>query len=203
MPKLVDPRQRREEIADAVFALVDRGGIEEASLRNVAAQAELNVGSVRHYVDGQQGMLVDAVRIMGERVEARIMAKVAAAPDTTDQEVRAEFAIDLLEELLPLDEERRLEVVVWLAFTERSRIVPELREEARTLLDGSRQVSRPILEAAGCPEPDLATETLACTVDGLTIALAHSPERLTRAQVRTILRQQLAACVAWGDAGPR
>lgn len=202
MPKLVDPRQRREEIADAVFALVDRGGIEEASLRNVAAQAGLNVGSVRHYVDGQQGMLVDAVRIMGERVEARIMAKVAAAPETTDREAGAEFAVDLLEELLPLDEERRLEVVVWLAFTERSRIVPELRDEARTLLDGAREVARPILEAAGCPELELATETLAGTVDGLTIALAHSPDRLTRAQVRAILRHQLTACLAWGNVRP-
>lgn len=198
MPKQVDARQRREVIADAVFALVDRGGIEEASLRNVAAEAKLNIGSVRHYVDGQQGMLIDAVKIMGERVGARIDARVAAYFDAGAPEPAAEFAVDLLEQLLPLDEERRLEVVVWLAFTERSRVVPELREQAKALLDGAREVSRGLLEAVGCAEIDLATEALAATTDGLTLALLHDPERLTYAQVREILRTQLAVCVRWG-----
>ena len=79
MPKIVDADSRRALIAEAVIRLIVRGGIEEASLRNVAAESGLNIGSVRHYVDGYEGMLIDAVRHMARQVAGRIEARLAAA----------------------------------------------------------------------------------------------------------------------------
>lgn len=202
MPKIVDAEQRRAQIAEAVFALIERGGVEEASLRNVAAEAGLNIGSVRHYVDGHEGMLIDAVHEMARRIEHRIEVKVRAV-DTLDPQDRTgllEAALDLLEELLPLDEERRREVVVWLAFCERSRVTPALQDQARELIDGSRKLSRPLLKAAGVAPNvlDLASESLARVVDGLGIALLHDPHRLDRAQLRSILRVQFVTSLRWG-----
>lgn len=201
MPKIVDREQRRAEIADAVFALIERGGIEEASLRNVAAQAGLNIGSVRHYVDGHEGMLIEAVRLMAARITARIEAHAASAPTTDDRRLLREWAVDMLEELLPLDEQRRREVVVWLAFCERSRVVPALREEARVLMDGSRIMAHVMLEHSGLRDGalELASEALARVVDGLAIALLHDPGRLTREQIRALLGGQLAACLTWPE----
>lgn len=201
MPKVVDPEKRRARIADAVFALIERGGVEEASLRNVATESGLNIGSVRHYVDGHEGMLIDAVQEMARRVERRVEGRVSAlgARDPTDRRAMGEAALDMLEELLPLDDERRREVVVWLAFCERSRVTPELQEHARELVDGSRQLCRPLLEAAGvAPDAlDLASQSLAGAVDGLAIALLHDPDRLDRAQLRSILRAQLVTSLRW------
>lgn len=206
MPKIVDPQERRARIADAVFALIERGGVQEASLRNVAAAAGLNIGSVRHYVDGHEGMLVVAVHEMARRVEARIEAEIAAFDSRPpgergdrDDEALGEHAIDLLEQLLPLDAERRREVVVWLAFCEWSRVTPALAAQARVLIDASRRLTRPMLAAAGVPPGALepAAESLAAAVDGLAIALLHDPDRLSHQQRRAILRVQLAASLSW------
>lgn len=198
MPKIVDLQERREQIADAVFTLIERGGVEAASLRNVAAEAGLNVGSVRHYVDSHEGMLIDAVREMARRITARIETRmVTSYPGADDPAALLDYAIDLLQELLPLDDERRREVAVWLAFCERSRVTPGLQEEARALIDGSRQLARPLLSAAGVDAEDLdvACESLASVVDGLAIALLHDPDRLTRDQIRAILGVQLSTCI--------
>lgn len=213
MPRVVDADERRTEIAEAVFALIERGGIEAASLRNVAAEAGLNIGSVRHYIDGHEGLLVVAARHMAHRVAARIEMRIVEAvtaggggavvsvdPDVPGGVVYGrDLAIDLLEQLLPLDAERRREVVVWLAFCERSRVVPALQREARELIEGSRQLSRLLLAEAGVPEGllDLASESLASAVDGLAIALVHDPERLTRNQIRSILTAQFATAARW------
>lgn len=198
MPKVVDPQERRELIADAVFALIERGGIEEASLRNVASQAGLNVGSVRHYVDGHEGMLIDAVQVMSERIEARIRARIAGfeaivgSAEVTFADFR-EMSVDLLQEFLPLDERRRREVVVWLAFCERSRVQESLCAEARALVDGPRLVARPLLTWVGVDELDVRAEWLASAVDGLAIGLLHDPDRLTPVQVRELLRRHFTA----------
>lgn len=226
MPKIVDVEQRREVIADAVFALVERGGIENASLRNVAVEAGLSVGSVRHYVDGHEGMLIDAVRVMSERIEVRLRRVVAAAEgrapaERSNGEVSfedlQEVAVAMFEQLLPLDDERRREVAVWLAFSEQSRVQEGLRDEARALIRGSREVARPLLEfvahgevgqpagdasvreagaAAGAGlDLELRAEWLASAVDGLGIALLHDPGALSLDQVRALLRAHFASVV--------
>lgn len=201
MPKVVNPEERREQIADAVFDLIVAGGVEQASLRNVAEQAGLNIGSVRHYVDGHQGMLIDAVQVMGERVAARITACAEAFFGSSEGAGAAGFgrleslAVDMLEQLLPLTAESRREVAVWLAFTERSRVDPELATVARQLLGGSRDLARMILGWVEVSNLEQATELLASTVDGLTIAALHDPDQYPRERVRELLAAQLRMCL--------
>ena len=48
MPKLIDHDGRRHEIAHAVWRIVLRDGVSAVSIRDVAAEAGLAVGSVRH-----------------------------------------------------------------------------------------------------------------------------------------------------------
>ncbi|MBO3143488.1 TetR family transcriptional regulator C-terminal domain-containing protein [Dermatophilus congolensis] len=215
MPKIVDVTRRRERIADAVFALIERGGVEAASLRNVASEAGLNVGSVRHYIDGHEGMLIEALQVMEERIEKRIWARVedfqkeqlkntkdslkelspkaerviAASPAFRD------MAVDVLEELLPLDATRRREVAVWLALSERSRTQKSLRTQAQEMIEGARIVTRPLVEYARVPEAELRAECLAVAVDGLAVALLYGPERLNAKTVREILHRHVDAAL--------
>lgn len=200
MPKIVDPVERRTRIADAVLALIERGGVAEASLRNVAAEAGLNVGSVRHYVDGHEGMLLLALQEMDARVERRITRRAEQFHEGITQQERTDLVIGLFEELLPLDDERRREVAAWLAFTEHSRVTPALQPAARGLIDAGRELARFVFTSAGAPDVDLAAESMAALVDGLTIALLHDPGRLTESQIRTLLAAQLAAGAAGFDA---
>jgi AcrR family transcriptional regulator len=122
VPKQVDHAERRERIADAVLAVVARGGIEEASVRHVAAEAGVSVGMVQHYFGTKDELMRAALARVGERVQARMGSEIAAP---------AEAARALFLELLPGDEERAREARVALAFLAYAAVRPEVGAELR------------------------------------------------------------------------
>ncbi|MET7641381.1 TetR family transcriptional regulator C-terminal domain-containing protein [Streptomyces sp. NPDC005438] len=197
MPKIVDPEERREAVVEALFRVVDREGLERASLRNVAAEAGLAIGSVRHYFDHHSELTLFAMRAMSERVSARLTRRVERGFDGDD---RREAVVQLLAEVLPLDERRRREVVVWLAFLTASRTRPELRAHADELYDGLLTLVTHVLEgahrrdalAAGVDIPAEARR-LCAVLDGLSMQLVLHPGRIDPESALTVLRGHLAA----------
>ncbi|NBH10081.1 TetR family transcriptional regulator C-terminal domain-containing protein [Amycolatopsis sp. SID8362] len=196
MPKIVDAGARRLEIADAVFRVIRRDGVDQASLRAVAAEAGLVIGSVRHYLATRDEMIVFAVRTLADRVTARIAERAerifAGTPD------RLEATVRLLAELLPHDETRTAEAEVWLAFTVAARTRPELAAEAERVHDGTRALTRRCLaeaDALGSLRSglDLALEAerLAALLDGLTLGGVTQPGRLPPRFARDVLRRHL------------
>ncbi|MFI6584067.1 TetR/AcrR family transcriptional regulator [Embleya sp. NPDC050493] len=194
MPKLVDPEERRRELAEAVWRVIRRDGLEHASVRNVAREANLSMGSLRHYFASQDDLLTFALRLIIDRIEARI----AALPPLGDPRARAE---QVLAELLPLDAERRAENEVWLAFTARSLVHPELsalRDEGyETLRSGCAGLIRALLPA-GTPEPalDLETDRLHALLDGLAVHAAMRPALVGSDRMRSIVAAHLDALTA-------
>src|SRR3712207_8392462 len=119
MPRVVDPAERRADLAEAVWRVVRRNGLDGASVRAVAREAGLSMGSLRHYFGTQSELLIFAMRMVIDRVERRVGD--LRVPD--DPRGAAEI---VLLELLPLDDERRAENEVWLAFTARALVDPAL-----------------------------------------------------------------------------
>ena len=115
----MDPVERRE-LVGAVLRVVRRDGLEQASVRNVAREAGLSMGSLRHYFVSQSELMVFAFRTVIDRIEARL-ARLEPEPDPRRRAER------VLAELLPLDDDRRAENEVWLAFTSRAMVDPSLR----------------------------------------------------------------------------
>jgi AcrR family transcriptional regulator len=115
VPKIVDPVERRLAVAAAVWRVVRRDGLAQASVRNVAREAGLSAGALRHYFATQSELLAFTLRMIMERIERRI----AALPAEPDPRRRAEL---VLAELLPMDAERAAENEVWLAFTARAMV---------------------------------------------------------------------------------
>lgn len=113
MPKIVDHETRRRHIADAVHRVIDAKGMHSVSLREVAAEAGMSMGAVQHYFATKDEMLTLALQHLNTRITARV---AAAAHDGTPFGL---LRVALLE-LLPLDEERRFEARVGLAFLARS-----------------------------------------------------------------------------------
>jgi DNA-binding transcriptional regulator YbjK len=72
VPKVVDPVARRQEVAEAVLRVVRRDGLEQASVRNVAREAGLSMGSLRHYFASQSELMVFAFRTVVDRIESRL-----------------------------------------------------------------------------------------------------------------------------------
>lgn len=190
MPKIVDPAERRRHLAEAAWRVIRRDGLERASVRNVAREAGLSSGSLRHMFKTQAELLVFAMNHVVDRIESRLDAL-----DPTGDPRRA--AERFLAELLPLDEERREENEVWLAFTARALVDPELRECSEKSYDALRAGCRRWISAIAGDDidVDLETDRLHAVLDGLAVHTATRPEIATAGRARVILARHLDTLV--------
>lgn len=110
-------------------------GLEAVSLRHVAAEAGVSTGMVQHYFRTKDEMMVFALDVVSDRVQARLTAGAGELGDDPSPKsvVRA-----LLVQLLPLDEERRLEGHVGLAFFAYAAVKPAIAAGLRENTAGMR-----------------------------------------------------------------
>ncbi|KAA9164884.1 TetR family transcriptional regulator [Amycolatopsis acidicola] len=193
MPKIVDPESRRADVADALFRLAAREGLHRVSLRTVAAEAGLNVGSVRHYFESQAELMRFAMRSMIDRVSARVRQRVEALGDPAELTARErkKAAAELLCELLPLDEQRRAEVTVFLEFAIAARTDPTLADLAREADEGTRALVRRVLAASEVDDRELEVRRLTALLDGLSFDGVLHPDSLTPRQAAAVVRSHL------------
>jgi AcrR family transcriptional regulator len=128
MPKRVDPTERRTLIADALMRVAAEQGLEAVSLRHVAAAAGATTGLVQHYFRTKDEMMLFALDVVSAHTEARISAAVGTlgpAPAPRDL-VRA-----MVTQMLPLDDERRADGKVALAFFAYAATRPQVAEVQR------------------------------------------------------------------------
>lgn len=198
MPKIVDPEQRRRHIVAAVFRVIARDGAAHASLRSIAAEAELAIGSVRHYCGSQQEIRELALEALSRGFEERFRRHLtdldAVHAGTLSRRALTQRA---LEELLPLDEGRRAEAAVWLEFTLAARTDPSVGPHVATLRRGTRMIVGRILaglDQAGALRDgatvELETDRLGALLDGLAIR-GLDPEDLDPQRAREVLDRYL------------
>lgn len=118
---------RRAAVLDALLRTVAERGLDHASVREVAAAAGVSIGTVQHYFPTKDEMLADAFAEVVRRVRARLEA-AERGPD-----VRRNLSV-VLRELLPLDEQRRRETRVMVAFAARATTSPTLADIQRAAL---------------------------------------------------------------------
>ena len=207
MPKFVDAVIRRQEIVDAVFRIIATDGLERASLREVADEAQLAVGSVRHYFASSDELLTHAFAVVVDRIVGRLTdadSLLGDAPPASGEQHAAVLA--LLGEFLPLDEERAVDACVWMAFKNAARTRPFLAAEAdRSHRAVAAVVGGLILglaeaegvdadHAAGLDQQVLVTEAelLLAVLDGLTMHALLQPEWMTAVMCKDVLEAHLA-----------
>lgn len=207
MPKFVDAVIRRQEIVDAVFRIIATDGLERASLREVADEAQLAVGSVRHYFASSDELLTHAFAVVVDRIVGRLTDAVSRLGDTPPVSGEQHAAVlALLGEFLPLDEERAVDACVWMAFKNAARTRPFLAAEAdRSHRAVAAVVGGLILglaeaegadadHAAGLDQQVLVTEAelLLAVLDGLTMHALLQPEWMTAVMCKDVLEAHLA-----------
>ena len=203
MPKIVDPAARRADVVEAVFRIIAVDGLERASLREVADEAGLAVGSVRHYFAGSEELLTYSFAAVVDRVVLRLTEALARtremAPGTREHH---DAVLTLLGELLPLDERRALEACVWMAFKNAARIRPFLAAEAdrshRQVAAVIGQVITALLTDDGDAQEILVVEAerLLATLDGLCMHALLQPDWMTAGMCRDVLERHLADLAA-------
>ncbi|MGH3913136.1 MAG: TetR/AcrR family transcriptional regulator [Pseudonocardiaceae bacterium] len=184
MPKKVDRRARRTQIADALMRVAATQGLQAVSLRHVANAASVSAGMVQHYFRTKDEMMVFALKVVSENVQARLVAGAAEhhEPPSPEAVVRS-----LLIEMLPLDELRWLEGHVGLAFHAYAAVNPaiadSLREDTERMqvfLSEQIRAAQRTGEALAELDPDHAARTLLALVEGLSLHVLgqrYAPDR--------------------------
>ncbi|MFD4180909.1 TetR/AcrR family transcriptional regulator [Rhodococcus sp. NPDC058514] len=158
MPKLIDHDRRQQDIAEAVWRVILRDGVSAVSVRDVAAEAGLSSGSLRHVFASKADLLAYSMRLVHDRARARVLAHAAV-------EDPRERALAMLDEFLPLDDQRRCEMEVSLALVAEAPAHPRLREIAlaaqRDLRAGCLAVLTGLLRAGLlAPSRDVEAEAI-------------------------------------------
>lgn len=190
MPRRVDPDQRRRHIIDAALRLVVSDGLQAATFRRVAAEAALNIGSVRHYFADHESLIIAVVTDAGARMGRRLTAH--AVPDSIDTEAQREHLLAVLQELVPLDEERRREAVILLEVIAASRITPTFRDVTAGMAADLHSVLTEALSALQVQDPNLEARRLASLVSGLSLDAVTAHGRLSPKVIRQVLRHHVA-----------
>lgn len=182
MPKLVDHELRRRQISEALWRVVSRDGVDAVSVRNVAAEAGCSPGALRHYFPDQADLIASALALVSERFAARI-----GTLDVTGSPV--EIIQAYCEQMIPLDEARRIEAEVWFGFVIRARLDPALDALTRRVHLDLRGFLLSLLPYLGADPSEV--ERLQALIDGLTLHLLLYPDLLSTDTVRDRLRAHL------------
>jgi AcrR family transcriptional regulator len=198
VPKLIDHSGRRDEIARAVWRVVVRDGVSAVSIRDVAAEADLAVGSVRHVF----GSKAELLQYSMARVHELAAERITRHEGESDVET---WSIAMLSELLPLDEQRHIEMAVNVAVIADCPSYPGLRAVAAKAHDDVRRLCCAVVTALrGSPNSvrdyDFEVERLHALLDGLALHGLTADQKGSRARIVTVLRSHLAEISASGGA---
>ncbi|MEU6447360.1 TetR/AcrR family transcriptional regulator [Streptomyces sp. NPDC046979] len=151
MPRVADHDARHGQITDAVQRLIVRDGLTAVTVARTAAEAGMSVGLVQHYFTAKDEMLLATFT----RVNGRFTARVDEVVNRGEAEGRtiAEMLRQALAELMPLDDARREEFLVRLAFADQAAHNTRLAAVQRETLVGIRsRVAQAIRNGTACGE---------------------------------------------------
>ncbi|TDC25571.1 TetR/AcrR family transcriptional regulator [Streptomyces sp. 8K308] len=184
MPRQVNHEQRRRQIAEAVWRLATRRGLEDVTLRQVAAEAGVSARLLQYYFGTRDQLLLGALEILNTDAERRARERLEALGENPG--MRA-LVRGVLLEMLPLDDERRSRHVVYAAYFVRFLTEPALAAVAREappaledLIGGLITQAQELGQARPDIDPIAESALLLASAEGLqtTVLLGQrSPER--------------------------
>jgi AcrR family transcriptional regulator len=184
MPRIVDRRERQGAFVAASLEVISSCGLDATTLRRVAEAAGCTTGALTHYFPDRLTLLVTTLRAVHVAAGRRL---IRAAQNASDDVARLHCA---MLEALPMDDLRKQEWRVWLAFWGALPAYPLLAQEHAARYIEWCQVLRVVLDPFCRDEDELDAEldTLVALIDGLGVrgALAQGPDYYMAAERRAI-----------------
>ncbi|MFJ4222531.1 TetR/AcrR family transcriptional regulator [Curtobacterium luteum] len=164
----IDVGERRRIVSDAAARVLARNGLGALSVRGVAAEAGLPPSTVRYVFPTQASVRTHALETVFDATTRRVDAVPGTLPDR-------ERARRILLELLPLDEERLIELDVYLALGNAALTDPELRPALDRVVSDMQQWTEQIVRLVGVPEAERVFEAqrLHALIDGLAMHVSR------------------------------
>lgn len=170
MSRSIDLAARKAQLAEAVWQVILDRGISAVSVRTVAEQAGLVVGSLRHVFPTRAELLSFSAELMVQRATERVLA----TPWSDDPQ---QYALDVIKRLLPLEPDSRAELEVNLALVAECPAQPSLgdiRDHAHAqLLEACARLVELLTGRPRDPELIVTARRLHAIIDGLALHLLH------------------------------
>lgn len=129
-----DREARRRQIIDAVVRTTTSGGLQAATFRSIAKEAGVSVRLVQYYFGTKDQLLADTLLDVGKKAVERISRAIDVfGPDPSPKEKIA----TIFEQFLPLDDERRQAMIVFIALRTAALTDESLGSSDETGLDTS------------------------------------------------------------------
>ncbi|GIO21422.1 TetR/AcrR family transcriptional regulator [Oceanobacillus sp. J11TS1] len=193
MPKKVDHHKRKIQIAETTWKVIVEEGIEQATVRKIAQAAGLSVGAVRHYFTSQSELLHFSMELVSDRVIQRAKARKMLKDQDT-----LEFVTEGVCQVLPIDEERKIEMEVWLAFSAKVLVDNTLRELSNKVYNDMHQGLKNVIYALQSLDmtkegldPDMEVHRLHALVDGMAMHHLLNPNHFTHENMTETLNYHL------------
>ncbi|GAA0323737.1 TetR/AcrR family transcriptional regulator [Oceanobacillus oncorhynchi subsp. oncorhynchi] len=193
MPKKVDHQKRKIQIAETTWKVIVEEGIEQATVRKIAQASGLSVGAVRHYFTTQSELLHFSMELVSDRVIQR-----AKARKFSKDRDPLELVTEGVSEVLPIDEERKIEMEVWLAFSAKVLVDKTLRELSDKVYSDMHEGFKNVVHALQLLDIaknglDLEMEVnrLHAIVDGMAMHHLLNPEQFTHEEMMETLKYHL------------
>ena len=192
MPKIVDHDERRRVIVEALWRVVARDGAHEVSVRHVAAEAGMPKSSIGHYVGTMP-------QLMGLAVDQLVQENTDYLMSLDLLSLDADKATEVLYTLVPVSERRRHMSGVWLLLASQAGADEEFAEVLHRLnasiADGLGDLLRGMQQQGlvdSGRQIDREVRRLHALIDGLALQCMTDPSLRSEADVRAILRDEVA-----------
>jgi AcrR family transcriptional regulator len=192
MPKVVDHDERRRELAEAVWRVIDCEGDRGLTMRRIAEESGWSLGVITHYFPSKHALMLFAFTLMMQR-------------DATGfrEEMQRRRGLDALAAALrrnlPLSETDLAWTRVWLTSVAQAlsrqdflqmhnREIDLWRDDIRSLIEQAQSLG----EADRGLDPDLETDLVGALIDGLAMHAALQPERYPPERLAALVEAYLA-----------
>ena len=180
MPKIVDHDSRRSEISAVAVSLIARGGMDAATIRQIAQASGYSKGVVEHYFENKEELISGALASINARYEYRVKHTTAGLEGIEALRKR-------LQATLPLNKTIREEWKVRLVFWSMAAIREELRKAQEQRFERAADAfEQDIVSAVRIGQLQIyrASAELArhlfTGVAGLSVVALHSRNRYTK-----------------------
>ncbi|MEK5233420.1 TetR/AcrR family transcriptional regulator [Lysinibacillus sp. FSL K6-0232] len=191
MPKIVDHDEKRKQIAEAAWNIIREEGVEKASIRRVAAEAGMSSGALRHYFSTQDEMLLFIMNYYLEEGKKRSQNK-----EWSENPVQA--VEEVLLELVPIDEEKKIETSVWWILALRSLTSDTIKDKKDEMTDGTYELANSMIEILALKgvlsdsmNAELEKSRLTALIEGLSIHALLRPDVYSPEKVKEVIRYHL------------
>lgn len=185
----------RDRVLEALLTITATRGVEGVSVREVAAAAEVSIGTVQYYCHSKNQMLRMAFEETNERILAR--ARAIERSGSVGGVLRR-----ALQEFLPLDDRRRVEAGVYLAFSARAAVSADLSAVRHAMIAEQHRICADALrlaqargEALRAFDADEVARATVAMVDGVLLNRLSDPGGWSAEGCVSMLDQHLGSYV--------